>query len=80
MSIGFDVNDLCDNTFRYDSVPIYTSTGNVEFGQVLYADSSGTIPYTGYRLIYLTDFCTVLTIDASTAQINGFGGTCQNCF
>jgi hypothetical protein len=79
MSIGTDVTDLCDNTFRYDTVPIYTSTGNVEFGQVLYADSSGTIPYTGYRLVYLTDFCTVLTIDASTAQINGFGGTCQNC-
>jgi hypothetical protein len=79
MSIGTDVTDLCDNTFRYDTVPIYTSTANVEFGQVLYADSSGTIPYTGYRLVYLTDFCTVLTIDASTAQINGFGGTCQNC-
>jgi hypothetical protein len=79
MSIGTDVTDLCDNTFRYESVPVYTSTANVEFGQVLYADSSGTIPYTGYRLIYLTDFCTVLTIDASTAQVNGFGGTCQNC-
>jgi len=79
MSIGSDVTDLCDNTFRYESVPIYTSTGNIEFGEVLYANAGGTIPYTGYRLVYLTDFCQVLTIDASTARVNGFGGTCQNC-
>ncbi len=51
----------------------------VQFGDTLYADSSGTIAYTGYRLIYLLDQCVVLTIDASTATINGYGGTCPNC-
>jgi hypothetical protein len=79
MSIGPDVNDLCSNPSSYDSVPIYTSTGYIEFGSTLYADSNGTIAYTGYRLVYVTDFCNVYTIDASTATVNGFGITCPVC-
>ncbi len=77
LSISPYVTDICNGFYEY--LPIYTLTGNVQFGDTLYADSSGTIAYTGYRLIYLLDQCYVLTIDASTATINGFGGTCQNC-
>ena len=79
MSIGFFDDDLCNNPFLYESLPIYTPTGVIAFGSTLYADSGGTIPYTGYRLIYVTDFCTVYAIDPSTATVNDFGTTCQNC-
>jgi hypothetical protein len=79
MSIGPDVTDLCNNPSSYDTVPIYTSTGYIEFGSTLYADSGGTIAYTGYRLVYVTDFCNVYTIDPSTATVNSFGTTCPIC-
>jgi hypothetical protein len=79
MSIGTDVNDICNNPFQYDTVPIYTPTGVIAFGSTLYADSGGTIPYSGYRLVYVTDFCTVYAIDPSTATIFDFGTLCQNC-
>ena len=80
MSIGTDVNDICNNTFQYEYLPIYTPTGVIAFGSTLYADSFGTIPYTGYRLVYVTDFCQVYAIDPSTATIFDFGTTCENCF
>ena len=79
MSIGFDVNDICNNPNSYDIVPIYTPTGVIAFGSTLYADSGGTIPYTGYRLVYVTDFCTVYSIDPSTATIYDFGSGCPTC-
>jgi hypothetical protein len=77
MAISPDVQSICNLNYEY--VPVYTTSGNVQFGDTLYADASGTILYTGYRLIYLLDQCVVLTIDPSTSVINGFGGTCQNC-
>jgi len=77
MAINPSVQDIC-NGF-YDFNPVYTTSGNVQFGDALYADAGGNILYTGYRLIYLTDQCVVLTVDPSTAVINGFGGTCPNC-
>jgi hypothetical protein len=80
MSISFRTDELCDNPFSYESLPIYTSTGVIAFGSTLYADAAGTILYTGYRTIYVTDFCVVYAIDASTATIYDFGTTCQNCF
>jgi hypothetical protein len=80
MSIGPDVTDLCNNPSSYDTVPIYTPTGYIAFGSILYADSAGTIPYTGYRLVYVTDFCNVYSIDPSTATIFDFGTGCENCF
>jgi hypothetical protein len=79
MSIGPDVTDLCNNPSSYDTVPIYTPTGYIAFGSILYADSAGTIPYTGYRLVYVTDFCNVYSIDPSTATIYDFGTTCPTC-
>jgi hypothetical protein len=79
MSIGFFDDDLCNNPFLYESLPIYTPTGVIAFGSTLYADSAGTIPYTGYRLVYVTDFCTVYAIDPSTATVNDFGTTCPTC-
>jgi hypothetical protein len=79
MSIAPDVNDICNDTFLFDYVPIYTPTGVIAFGSTLYADSDGTILYTGYRLVYVTDFCTVYAIDPSTATIYDFGTTCPSC-
>ena len=79
MSIVPDVNDICNNPNSYDSVPIYTPTGVIAFGSTLYADSGGTIPYTGYRLVYVTDFCTVYSLDPSTATIYDFGYNCPTC-
>lgn len=80
MSISFRTSELCDNPFSYESLPIYTQNGVIAFGSTLYADSNGTIPYTGYRTIYVTDFCVVYGIDASTATVNDFGTLCENCF
>lgn len=80
LSVSTDVSDLCTNTTSYSFVPIYTPTGTIAFGSTLYADAGGTLPYTGYRLIYSTDFCTVYSIDPSTATVNDFGTTCPICF
>jgi hypothetical protein len=77
MAISPTLSDVCNGFYEY--LPVYTTTGNVQFGDVLYANSSGTIRYTGYRNIYILDQCVVLTIDASTATINGFNGYCSNC-
>ena len=77
LSTSPDVQSICDGNYEY--VAVYTTTSTVEFGSTLYVNASGTILYTGYRLIYLQANCQVLTIDASTAIINGFGGACPNC-
>jgi hypothetical protein len=77
LAINPSVQDICNGFYEFN--PVYTTTGTVQFGDTLYADAGGNILYTGYRLIYLLDQCVVLTIDPSTAVINGFGGTCQNC-
>lgn len=77
MSINPSATDVCNG--NYENLPVYTTTGTVNFGDVLYADSSGVIRYTGYRNIYLFENCVVLSIDASTATINGFGTQCTNC-
>jgi hypothetical protein len=79
ISTVYNVTDLCNNPTSYDNVPIYTPTGVIAFGSTLYADAGGTLPYTGYRLVYSTDFCTVYSIDASTATVNDFGTTCPVC-
>jgi hypothetical protein len=79
LSSGTNVTDLCNNPQEYELVPIYTPTGVIAFGSTLYADAAGTLPYTGYRLVYATDFCTVYGMDASTATVNDFGTTCPVC-
>jgi hypothetical protein len=79
MAISSRTDELCNNPFLYESLPIYTPTGVIAFGSTLYANEAGTIPYTGYRTIYVTDFCNVYSIDPSTATVNDFGTTCQNC-
>jgi hypothetical protein len=80
MATTFRTDELCDNPFSYESLPIYTPTGVIAFGSTLYANETGTILYTGYRTIYVTDFCNVYSIDPSTATVSDFGTTCQNCF
>ena len=77
MSINPNPSSVCGGD--YIELPVYTTTGFVSFGDVLYADSSGNIRYTGYRNIYLLDQCVVLSMDASTATINGFGTQCSPC-
>jgi hypothetical protein len=77
MSTSPSATDVCNGL--YENLPVWTTTGNVQFGDVLYANSSGTILYTGYRNIYIFANCVVLTIDPSTATVNGFGLPCQNC-
>ena len=79
MATTFRTDELCDNPFSYESLPIYTPTGVIAFGSTLYANEAGTILYTGYRTIYVTDFCNVYSIDPSTATVNDFGTICQNC-
>jgi hypothetical protein len=79
---GMSINPIYENVCNgdYDVVPVYTSTGFIDFGSVLYANESGTILYTGYRNVYIFDFCAVYSIDASTATVTNFGRICRDCF
>lgn len=67
---------LCQGFFELNDV--YTSTGNIQFGLTLYANSEGTILFTGYRRLYDFNTCNIFSIDPSTSAINSFIGTCTD--
>jgi hypothetical protein len=60
-----------DTCFSYTYIPIYTSTGNIETGLFIYANSYGTAPITGYgSLVDLSN--EAWDIDKFTGEI-GYG-------
>ena len=67
---------LCGGTFNYTG--IYSSTGLIEPSAVLYFDSAGTLPLTGYRLLYDVNSCDIWAIDPSTAIVQYNDGRCTD--
>jgi hypothetical protein len=77
ISTSLNIVRICDGI--YESAPVYTTSGFLQYGDVIYADAEGTIPYTGYRTVYAIDQCLVYTLDSSTATVSDFGTACENC-
>jgi len=67
---------LCGGSFNYTG--IYSSTGTIEPSAVLYFDSAGTLPLTGYRLLYDVGSCDIWAIDPSTATVSYYEGRCTD--
>jgi hypothetical protein len=76
MSISGNPRTVCQ--LNYDYVDVYTIDGALTIGNILYADSSGTIPYTGYRTLYDLNACDLYSIDASTAVLSYYMGRCTD--
>jgi hypothetical protein len=76
MAITGNPRSVCEGNF--DTTDVYSTTGDIQIGSVLYIDQAGTIPFTGYRAVYDFGSCTIYSIDASTATVNGFLGTCSD--
>ena len=62
----------------YSNLAVYTVDGTISSGNILYADSNGTIPYTGFRTLYDFVNCDLYSIDASTAVLNSYIGRCSD--
>ena len=76
MAISSNPRTVCQLGFDYSNV--YTIDGTINFGNVLYIDSDGTIPFTGYRTLYDLNTCQLYGIDPSTAVLNSYIGTCTD--
>jgi hypothetical protein len=76
MAISGNPRTVCQ--LGYDYSAVYTIDGTINFGNVLYLDSEGTIPFTGYRTLYDLFTCNLYSIDPSTAVLSYYMGTCTD--
>ena len=76
MAITSSPRGLCSGNFDY--VDVYSTTGGIDIGAVLYANSAGTILFTGYRAIFDVGSCEWYSVDPSTATVTGFVGNCTD--
>jgi hypothetical protein len=76
MAISGNPRTVCQ--LGYDYSAVYTIDGTINFGNTLYLDSDGTIPFTGYRTLYDLNTCQLYGIDPSTAVLNSYIGTCTD--
>jgi hypothetical protein len=76
MAISGNPRTVCQLGYDYSSV--YTIDGTINIGNVVYLDSDGTIPFTGYRTLYDLFTCNLYSIDPSTAVISYYMGTCTD--
>ena len=76
MAISGNPRTVCQSGFDYTAV--YTIDGGLTFGNVLYVDSDGTIPFTGYRTLYDLNTCQLYSVDPSTAVLSYYIGTCTD--
>jgi hypothetical protein len=76
MAITSSPRGLCSGNFDY--VDVYSTTGGIEAGAVLYANSAGTILFTGYRAVFDVGNCEWYSIDPSTATVIGYVGNCTD--
>jgi hypothetical protein len=76
MAISGNPRTVCSLGFDYSYV--YTIDGTINFGNILYADAAGTLPFTGYRTLYDLFSCDLYGIDASTATLNSYLGRCTD--
>jgi hypothetical protein len=76
MAISGNPRTVCQLGYDYSSV--YTIDGTINFGNVLYLDSDGTIPFTGYRTLYDLVNCDLYSIDPSTAVLSYYIGRCSD--
>jgi hypothetical protein len=76
MAISGNPRSVCQ--LNYDYTAVYTIDGGLTFGNILYADSDGRIPFTGYRILYDLNTCQLYSVDPSTAVLNYYIGTCTD--
>lgn len=76
MAISGNPRTVCQLNYDYSSV--YTIDGTISTGNVLYLDSDGTIPFTGYRILYDLVNCDLYSIDPSTAVLSYYIGRCTD--
>jgi hypothetical protein len=76
MAISSNPRTVCQ--LNYDYSAVYTIDGTINFGNILYADAAGTLPFTGYRTLYDLVNCDLYSIDASTAVLNSYIGRCSD--
>lgn len=76
MSISSSPRVLCGGSF--DLTDVYSTTGDISPGAVLYFDSAGTLPFTGYRSVFDVGSCAWYSMDPSTATVTGFVGSCPD--
>ena len=76
MAISSNPRTVCQLGFDYSF--IYTIDGTINFGNILYADAAGTLPFTGYRTLYDLFSCDLYGIDPSTATLNSYLGRCTD--
>ena len=76
MAISGNPITVCQ--LNYDYSAVYTIDGTINTGNILYLDSEGTIPFTGYRILYDLLNCNLYSIDPSTAVLSYFIGTCTD--
>jgi hypothetical protein len=76
MAISGNPRTVCQLGYDYSNV--YTIDGTINIGNVLYLDSDGTIPFTGYRILYDLSTCNLYSIDPSTAVLNSYLGICTD--
>jgi hypothetical protein len=75
LSISGNPRSACSGD--YDYADVYTIDGTINYGNILYADSSGLYPFTGYRILYDLMNCTLYSIDPSTAVLSYEIGRCD---
>lgn len=75
LSTSTNPKAACSNTTTY---PIFSSTGTVEPGVVLYFDAAATNPLLNYRIMVRSDYdCSIWTINPNTATLEyDTGDTC----
>lgn len=76
VSLSSNPKSVCEGNFDYTG--IYSSTGTIEPGSILYFDSAGTLPLTGYRSLYDVTACDIWAIDSSTATVSYYNGRCTD--
>ena len=76
MAINGNPINACQ--LNYDYTSVYTIDGTINTGNVLYLDSDGTIPFTGYRILYDLVNCDLYSIDPSTAVLSYYIGRCTD--
>jgi len=76
VSTSSNPRSVCSGNFDYTG--IYSSTGTIEPGAVLYFDSAGTLPLFGYRALYDVGSCDIWAIDSSTATVSYYNGSCPD--
>jgi hypothetical protein len=76
MAITSSPRGLCSGNFDY--VDVYSTTGGIDIGVVLYANAAGTILFTGYRAVFDVGSCEWYSIDPSTATVTAYVGNCTD--